>query len=184
MSSIMRWRSGLMGWSDIAKPPVSHGVEPHDLETAPSPRVVLQFPPSSSRSRHPYRASGLVLLRGTAAHDVKQPTACVWGAGAEGAIYGDLEIAGCGRRALEAKINLSPRFYKRTPSAASFSISALRFSAARSPLSRFGMKVFTTPPAPSTRGRERATSRTPWHSGVNVEKVISARSSRSIASAI
>jgi hypothetical protein len=29
----MRWRSGLMGFSSIAKTPVSHGVEPHDLET-------------------------------------------------------------------------------------------------------------------------------------------------------
>ncbi len=33
------------------------------------------------------------------------------------------------------------------------------------------MKVFTTPAAPSTRGRERATSRTPSHSGVNMEQV-------------
>src|ERR1700745_3208075 len=47
MSSIMRWRSGLMGLSDIAKAPVSHGVEPHDLETG-----------SSLRSRrHPLRTS-------------------------------------------------------------------------------------------------------------------------------
>src|ERR1700749_1633496 len=33
MSSIMRWRNGLMGLSGITKAPVSHGVEPHDLET-------------------------------------------------------------------------------------------------------------------------------------------------------
>src|ERR1700733_9561099 len=47
MSSIMGWRSGLMGLSDIAKAPVSHGVEPHDLETG-----------SSLRSRrHPFRTS-------------------------------------------------------------------------------------------------------------------------------
>src|SRR5271157_2549476 len=31
-----------MGLSDIAKAPVSHGVEPHDLETGHGPRVVLQ----------------------------------------------------------------------------------------------------------------------------------------------
>jgi hypothetical protein len=43
----MRWRSGLMGLSDIAKAPVSDGVEPHDLETG-----------SSLRSRrHPFRTS-------------------------------------------------------------------------------------------------------------------------------
>jgi Amidohydrolase len=33
MSSIKRCRNGLMGLADIAKAPVSHGVEPHDLET-------------------------------------------------------------------------------------------------------------------------------------------------------
>src|SRR5271166_2344857 len=42
MSSIMRWRRGLMGLSDIAKAPVSHGVEPHDLETGPDLRVPRQ----------------------------------------------------------------------------------------------------------------------------------------------
>jgi hypothetical protein len=47
-------------------------------------------------------------------------------------------------------------------------------------VSRSGVRVFTTPLAPSTRGSDRATSRTPWHSGVNAEKVISARSSRSL----
>src|SRR3984957_20276750 len=46
------------------------------------------------------------------------------------------------------------------------------------------MKVFTTPLAPSTRGRERATSRTPSHSGVNMEQVSNARSSSSIACAM
>ncbi len=70
---------------------------------------------------------------------------------------------------------------KRTPSAASFNIWALRFSAARSPASRAGMNVFTTPAAPSTRGKDSATSRTPWHSVVKMEQVISARSSPSIA---
>ncbi|MGO9431690.1 strawberry notch-like NTP hydrolase domain-containing protein, partial [Rhodoblastus sp.] len=33
MSSIMRWRNGLLGLSIIAKAPVSHGVEPHDHGT-------------------------------------------------------------------------------------------------------------------------------------------------------
>jgi hypothetical protein len=60
---------------------------------------------------------------------------------------------------------------KRTPSAASFNIWALRFSAARSPASKAGMSVFTTPAAPSTRGKESATSRTPWHSGVARKQV-------------
>src|SRR5580704_5353040 len=51
MSSIMRWRNGLMGLSDIAKAPVSHGVEPHDLETGPRLRVPPQsFSPSSRPS--------------------------------------------------------------------------------------------------------------------------------------
>jgi len=35
----------------------------------------------------------------------KEETACGKGAGAAGAIYGDLGIAGCGLRGLEAKIN-------------------------------------------------------------------------------
>ncbi len=60
---------------------------------------------------------------------------------------------------------------KRTPSAASFNIWALRFSAARSPASKAGMSVFTTPATPSTRGKESATSRTPWHSGVARKQV-------------
>jgi len=33
-------------------------------------------------------------------------------------------------------------------------ISALRFNTARSPASRLGVNVFTTPPAPSTRGKD------------------------------
>src|SRR5271156_2009343 len=45
MSAVMRWRSGLMGLSSIAKAPVSHGVEPHDLETGPG----LRLQPSSPR---------------------------------------------------------------------------------------------------------------------------------------
>src|SRR5271166_3701140 len=51
-----------MGLSDIAKAPVSHGVEPHDLETGPSLPVVLSRTPSPL-ARRPYRASGLVPLR-------------------------------------------------------------------------------------------------------------------------
>src|SRR5208337_4256813 len=52
MSSIMRWRNGLMGLSDIAKAPVSHGVEPHDLETGSGLRLRLQ-PMARSPSRSP-----------------------------------------------------------------------------------------------------------------------------------
>src|SRR5271166_6464933 len=51
-----------MGLSDIAKAPVSHGVEPHDLETGPSLPVVLTRTPSPL-ARRPYRASGLVQRR-------------------------------------------------------------------------------------------------------------------------
>ena len=51
MSSIMRCRSGLMGLSDIAKAPVSHGVEPHDLETGPrTSRPSQRFRSPSRRS--------------------------------------------------------------------------------------------------------------------------------------
>src|SRR5271166_6579849 len=54
MSSIMRWRSGLMGLSDIAKAPVSHGVEPHDLETGLRLRFRLQpSEPSAGSPRLP-----------------------------------------------------------------------------------------------------------------------------------
>src|SRR6516164_793087 len=57
MSSIKRCRSGLMGLADIAKAPVSHGVEPHDLETGLRlSRSSSFFRPSSRR----YRASGFV----------------------------------------------------------------------------------------------------------------------------
>src|SRR5208283_4147528 len=61
MSSIMRCRSGLMGLSDIAKAPVSHGVEPHDLETGLELRVRSYLSRASPVPRRPYRASGLVL---------------------------------------------------------------------------------------------------------------------------
>src|SRR5271156_2794580 len=48
MSSIMRWRNGLMGLSVMAITPVSHEVsEPHDLETG---RAIL-FIPIQSTSR-------------------------------------------------------------------------------------------------------------------------------------
>src|SRR5277367_2788827 len=63
MSSIMRWRNGLMGLSVMAITPVSHEVsEPHDLETG---RAILFIPtsnPPRARSRWGvYRESGLVL---------------------------------------------------------------------------------------------------------------------------
>src|SRR5208337_582312 len=58
MPSIMRWRSGLMGLSDIAKAPVSHGVEPHDLETSPGLRVRLQS------STQPDGGEGLAMRKG------------------------------------------------------------------------------------------------------------------------
>src|ERR1700732_274226 len=63
MSSIMRWRNGLMGLSVMAIAPVSHEVsEPHDLETG---RAILLIPtsnPPRARSRWGvYRESGLVL---------------------------------------------------------------------------------------------------------------------------
>src|ERR1700740_1312356 len=52
MSSIMRWRNGLMGLSVMAIAPVSHEVsEPHDLETG---RAILLIPtsnPPRARSR-------------------------------------------------------------------------------------------------------------------------------------
>src|ERR1700693_4403803 len=62
MSSIMRWRNGLMGLSVMAIAPVSHEVsEPHDLETG---RAILFIPtsnPPRARSRWgDYRESGLV----------------------------------------------------------------------------------------------------------------------------
>src|ERR1700732_1986123 len=68
MSSIMRWRNGLMGLSVMAIAPVSHEVsEPHDLETG---RAILLIPtsnPPRARSRWGvYRESGLV-HRSTAA---------------------------------------------------------------------------------------------------------------------
>src|SRR5271167_3179140 len=48
-----------MGCSDIAKAPVSHGVEPHDLETGSGLRLGPAFPVRAAR--HLYRESGLVL---------------------------------------------------------------------------------------------------------------------------
>src|ERR1700761_3106501 len=65
MSSIMRWRNGLMGLSVMAITPVSHEVsEPHDLETG---RAILLIPTSNPpRARSGwgvYRESGLVLGR-------------------------------------------------------------------------------------------------------------------------
>src|ERR1700753_3068782 len=61
MSSIMRWRNGLMGLSVMAITPVSHEVsEPHDLESG---RAILLIPtsnPPRARSGCVYRESGLV----------------------------------------------------------------------------------------------------------------------------
>jgi hypothetical protein len=48
-----------MGFSDIAKTPVSHGVEPHDLETGLGFRFSQPFPVVAAG--HLYRASRLVL---------------------------------------------------------------------------------------------------------------------------
>ena len=47
--------------SDVAKAPVSHEVEPHDLATGPGLRVPLSAHRPPPRTRRPYRASGLVL---------------------------------------------------------------------------------------------------------------------------
>src|SRR5271157_2896174 len=62
MSSIMRWRNGLMGFSSIAKTPVSHGVEPHHLETV---RTFAFFfsPRKLPVPRRGYHESGLVLAQ-------------------------------------------------------------------------------------------------------------------------
>jgi hypothetical protein len=57
----MRWRSGLMGFSSIAKTPVSHGVEPHDLETVRTFAFVFSSLKLSASHRRNYRASGFVL---------------------------------------------------------------------------------------------------------------------------
>src|SRR5271170_2306289 len=70
MSSIMRWRNGLMGLSVMAITPVSHEVsEPHDLETG---RAILLIPtsnPPRARSRWGvYRESGLVHGSNPAVH--------------------------------------------------------------------------------------------------------------------
>jgi hypothetical protein len=60
MSSIMRWRNGLLGLSIIAKAPVSHGVEPHYLETDLARRLSYSVFTNLAASRRRYRASGLV----------------------------------------------------------------------------------------------------------------------------
>src|ERR1700722_6521680 len=65
----MRWRSGLMGFSSIAKTPVSHGVEPHDLETVRTFAFVFSSLKLSASHRRNYRASGFVL---TSIRDVTQ----------------------------------------------------------------------------------------------------------------
>src|SRR5271168_4039960 len=63
MSSIMRWRNGLMGFSSIAKTPVSHGVEPHDLETVRTFAFVFSSLKLPASPRRNYRASGFVVCR-------------------------------------------------------------------------------------------------------------------------
>src|SRR5580692_11828796 len=60
MSSIMRWRSELMGFSSIAKTSVSHGVDPHDLETVRTFAFVFSSPKLPASPRRNYRASGFV----------------------------------------------------------------------------------------------------------------------------
>jgi hypothetical protein len=55
MSSIMRWRNGLLGLSIIAKAPVSHGVEPHDLETGQPRRIRSCTIMNLAASRRRYR---------------------------------------------------------------------------------------------------------------------------------
>jgi hypothetical protein len=55
MSSIMRWRNGLLGLSIIAKAPVSHGVEPHDFEIGLAPRIRSCTITNLAASRRRYR---------------------------------------------------------------------------------------------------------------------------------
>jgi len=50
-----------MGFSSIAKTPVSHGVEPHDLETVRTFAFVFSSLKLSASHRRNYRASGFVL---------------------------------------------------------------------------------------------------------------------------
>jgi hypothetical protein len=50
-----------MGFSSIAKTPVSHGVEPHDLETVGTFAFVFSSPKLPASPRRNYRASGFVL---------------------------------------------------------------------------------------------------------------------------
>jgi len=50
-----------MGFSSIAKTPVSHGVEPHDLETVRTFAFVFSSLKLPASPRRNYRASGFVL---------------------------------------------------------------------------------------------------------------------------
>src|SRR6202035_6059937 len=62
MSSIMRWRNGLMGLSSIAKAPVSHGVQnPMILRQSDASRCPGLQPLTPTLAAH--RESGLVLRR-------------------------------------------------------------------------------------------------------------------------
>jgi hypothetical protein len=55
--SVMRWRNGLLGLSIIAKAPVSHGVEPHDLETGHAHRLSYSAFKNPAASRRSYRVA-------------------------------------------------------------------------------------------------------------------------------
>src|ERR1700753_3379139 len=93
MSSIMRWRNGLMGLSVIAKAPVSHGVEPHDLETGQTFAFLFSPWRAPPAARHPYRASGLVLAQ-----------------------IADI-LQGCGEHVMSTQSDLQDRSHERARSA-------------------------------------------------------------------
>jgi hypothetical protein len=57
MSSVMRWRNGLLGLSIIAKAPVSHGVEPHEFETGHARRLSYSALTNHAASRRSYRVA-------------------------------------------------------------------------------------------------------------------------------
>jgi hypothetical protein len=65
-----------MGFSSIAKTPVSHGVEPHDLETVRTFAFVFSSLKLPASPRPNYRASGFVLISYAAfRHGVLAPQA-------------------------------------------------------------------------------------------------------------
>src|ERR1700733_14777829 len=76
MSSIMRWRNGLMGLSSIAKAPVSHGVQnPMILRQSDASRCPGLQPLTPTLPAH--RESGLVRRREADAGDRGSPR-CTW----------------------------------------------------------------------------------------------------------